>query len=90
MKNPFRSYKTSPEIIRLTVMMYARFPLLLRQVKILFTNAASMLATKRFAHAGTDLAQWLQRRLENVGFKAALIFSQNDETIWFSICIGDG
>ena len=67
-----------------------RFPLLLRQVKILFTNAASMLATKRFAHGGTDLAQWPQQRLENVGFKAALIFSQSDETNWFSICIGDG
>ena len=33
MRNPFRYFKTSPEIIRLTVMMYIRFPLSLRQVE---------------------------------------------------------
>ena len=27
MRNPFRYFKTSPDIIRLTVMMYVRFPL---------------------------------------------------------------
>ena len=31
--NPFRYFKTSPEIIRLAVMMYIRFPLLLRNVE---------------------------------------------------------
>ena len=30
---PFRYFKTSPEIIRLAVMMYVRFPLSLRQVE---------------------------------------------------------
>lgn len=33
MKNPFKYFKTSPEIIRLAVMMYLRFPLALRQVE---------------------------------------------------------
>jgi putative transposase len=33
MKNPFRYFKTSPEIIRLAVMMYIRFPLSLRNVE---------------------------------------------------------
>jgi putative transposase len=33
MKNPFRYFNSSPEIIRLTVMMYARSPLSLRQVE---------------------------------------------------------
>jgi putative transposase len=33
MNNPFRYFKTSPEIIRLAVMMYIRFPLSLRQVE---------------------------------------------------------
>jgi hypothetical protein len=32
-RSPFRYFKTSPEIIRLAVMMYARFPLSLRQVE---------------------------------------------------------
>jgi putative transposase len=33
MKNPFKYFKTSPEIIKLAVMMYIRFPLSLRQVE---------------------------------------------------------
>jgi putative transposase len=33
MRNPFRYFKTSPELIRLAVMMYIRFPLSLRQVE---------------------------------------------------------
>jgi putative transposase len=33
MRNPFRYYNSSPEVIRLTVMMYLRYPLSLRQVE---------------------------------------------------------
>jgi len=33
MLNPFRYFKTSAEIIRLTVMLYIHFPLSLRQVE---------------------------------------------------------
>lgn len=33
MRNPFRYFKTSPETIRLAVMMYVRFPLSLRNVE---------------------------------------------------------
>ena len=37
MRNPFRCFNSSPEVIRLTVMMYLRYPLSLRQVEdILF------------------------------------------------------
>lgn len=37
MRNPFRYFNSSPEVIRLTVMLYIRFPLSLRQVEdILF------------------------------------------------------
>jgi putative transposase len=32
-RNPFRYFRTSPEIIRLAVMMYVRFPLSLRNVE---------------------------------------------------------
>ena len=31
--SPFRSFETSPEIIRLTLMLYVRFPLSLRNVE---------------------------------------------------------
>ena len=33
MRNPFRYFNSSPEVIRLTVMMYVRYPLSLRQVE---------------------------------------------------------
>lgn len=33
MQNPFRYFNSSPEVIRLTVLMYIRFPLSLRQVE---------------------------------------------------------
>ena len=33
MRNPFRYFNSSPEVIRLTVMMYLRYPLSLRQVE---------------------------------------------------------
>ena len=33
MRNPFRYFNSSPEVIRLVVMMYVRFPLSLRQVE---------------------------------------------------------
>ena len=37
MRNPFRYFNSSPKVIRLTVMMYIRYPLSLRQVEdILF------------------------------------------------------
>ena len=37
MQNPFRYFNSSPEVIRLAVMMYIRYPLSLRQVEgILF------------------------------------------------------
>jgi len=32
-RSPFRYFKTSPEIIRLAVIMYVRFPLSLRNVE---------------------------------------------------------
>jgi putative transposase len=38
MKNPFRYFNSSPEVIRLAVMMYIRFPLSLRQVEDLLSE----------------------------------------------------
>jgi putative transposase len=31
MRNPFRYFNSSPEVFRLTVLMYVRYPLSLRQ-----------------------------------------------------------
>jgi len=38
MTNPFRYLKTSPDVIRLAVMMYIRYPLSLRQVEDLLSE----------------------------------------------------
>jgi putative transposase len=40
MHNPFCYFNSSPEVIRLTVMMYVRFPLSLRQVEDLLPARA--------------------------------------------------
>ena len=39
MQNPFRYFNSSPEVIRLAVMMYVRYPLSLRQVEDLLFRA---------------------------------------------------
>lgn len=38
--NAFRSFKTSPKVIRLAVMLYVRFPLLLRSIEDLLHESA--------------------------------------------------
>jgi hypothetical protein len=43
MSNPFRYFNSSPEVIRLVVMMYVRYPLSLR-------NVEDLLPTTRKSH----------------------------------------
>ncbi len=45
MCNPFQNFNGSPEVIRLTVMMYTRYPLSLRQVEDLLFEWASTSTT---------------------------------------------
>jgi len=43
MRNPFRYFNGSPEAIRLTVMLYIRYPLSLRQVEdLLFDRGTDL------------------------------------------------
>ena len=59
-RSPFKYFKTSPEIIRLAVMLYVRFPLSLRSVEDLArTSAGSMSATRLYAVSSRAI-----RRLE--------------------------
>ena len=46
MSNPFRYFNSSPEVIRLTVMLYILYPLSLRQVEDLLFELASTSATR--------------------------------------------
>ena len=47
-RDPFKYFKSSPEIIRLAVMLYVRFPLSLRIVEDLLHDRGEVLATDRF------------------------------------------
>ncbi len=49
MQNPFRYFNSSPEVIRLSVMMYIRYPLSLRQVEdLLFERGIERFWWNRF------------------------------------------
>ena len=62
MSNPFRYFNSSPEVIRLTVMMYVRYPLSLRQVEdILFERGIDIChETIRFWWNGSVRANQLE------------------------------
>ena len=48
--SPFRYFNSSPEVIRLAVMMYVRFPLSLRNVEDLPFERGSTSATRTVRH----------------------------------------
>jgi hypothetical protein len=52
MQNPFRYFNSSPEIIRLTVMMYIRYPLSLRQVEDLLFERGIDFQAEPFGRTG--------------------------------------
>jgi len=70
MQNPFRYFNSSPEVIRLTVMMYIRFPLSLRQVEeLLFERGIDIChETVRFwwKRFGPLFAAEIRRRRQQV------------------------
>lgn len=57
--NLVRYFKTSPEVIRLSVKLCERFPLSLRNVEDMRTNGASVLATKLPDTDGPNLVHCL-------------------------------
>ena len=58
----FRYFKTSPDIIRLVVMMYVGFPLSLRNVEDLLQERASTSATRGFGSGARGAARCLPPR----------------------------
>ena len=59
MQNPFRYFNSSPEVIRLTVMMYIRYPLSLRQVEDLLFERGIDICHETVR--GGVRANWLDR-----------------------------
>jgi len=70
MKNPFRYLNSSPEIIRLTVMMYIRSPLSLRQVEDLLFGRRIDICHETLRFWWNWLVRCLPRRLGRTEFTA--------------------
>ena len=66
--SPFRYFNSSPEVIRLVVMMYVRFPLSLRNVEDLLPSAVSISAMRRCGTGGTASVRCSQPISEGSGF----------------------
>src|ERR671918_2486828 len=67
MRNPFRCFNSSPEVIRLTVMLYIRYPLSLRQVEdLLFERGIDI------CHKTVRL--WWNRLAPGRGFRLDEVF----------------
>ena len=58
MRNPFRYFNSPPEVIRLVVMMYGRFPLSLRQIENLLHEQGIDICY--------ETGRWLNNRAENL------------------------
>ena len=60
--SPFRYFNSSPEVIRLVVLMYARFPLSLRTWKTCCSSAGSTSAMRRYGCGGTGSGRCSQAK----------------------------
>ena len=59
-RSPFKYFKTSPEIIRLAVMLYVRFPLSLRNVEDLLHERSLSSRSNFKLNQTATLAEWRQ------------------------------
>lgn len=67
MKSPFRYFDSSPEVIRLVVMMYVKYPLSLRNVEDFSPNVGSISAMKPSGCGGTVSAHCSRPRYGESG-----------------------
>lgn len=66
-RDPFKYFKTSPEIIRLALMMYVLFPLYLRNVEDLLHERGMIFAMKLFGSGEINLVQCSRQRSAETG-----------------------
>ena len=70
--SPFEWFKTSPEIIRLAVMMYVRFPLSLRNVEDLLHERGIDISHETLRYWGTISARCSRPRPGSAGLGACV------------------
>jgi hypothetical protein len=58
MSNPFRYFNSSPEVIRLVVMMYVKYPLSLRNVEDLLAERGIDISHARPIQAAHSSEKW--------------------------------
>jgi len=73
MRNPFKYFKTSPEVIRLALMMYVRFPLSLRNVEDLLHERGIDITHETVRFWWNRFGPIFASRSEGVGFRAGII-----------------
>ena len=69
MRNPFRYFNSSPEVIRLAVMMYIRYPLSLRQVEDLLFERGIDICHETVRYTTLALCDSHRRRQRHPGFR---------------------
>ncbi len=67
-RSPFRYFKTSPDIIRLAVMLYVRYPLSLRNVEDMLHERGIDICHETVRFWWDRFGPMSPRRSENVGF----------------------
>jgi putative transposase len=76
--NPFKRFNSSPEIIRLAVMMYVRYPLSLRKLEDLLAERGIDICHKPYACGGIVLGRCSRLRSRSgASFCAAVTRSGN-------------
>ena len=66
MRNPFRYFNSSPEVIHLAVMMYIRYPLSLRQVEDILFERGTEICRGTFSKRGKLYVR--DRPFQRLGF----------------------
>ena len=75
MQNPFRYFNSLPEVIRLAVMMYVRFPLSLRQVEDLRSERGIDICHETVRYWWNRFGPLFARRSGSAGFIIIVIRS---------------
>jgi len=67
--SPFKYFKTSPEIIRLAVILYVRYPLSLRYVEDLLHERGIVISHETVRFCWNRFGPLFAAEIRNVGFR---------------------
>jgi putative transposase len=88
-RSPFRHFKTSPEIIRLAVMLYIRFPLSLRNVEDLLHERGIEISHETVRYWWNRFGPLFAAELRRTGAGYAVILtSANATEVRVRPCLG--